>query len=49
MFAMECEVDVRVWFLSRKDNMNLLNRGKIFLPYKQVTLLIVLQARPEDT
>ena len=39
MFAMECEVDVRVWFpvvfvslhfLSRKDNMNLLNRGKIF-------------------
>ena len=48
MFAMECEVDVRVWFpvvfvslhfLSRKDNKNLLNRGKIFLPYKQVTEL----------
>ena len=57
MFAMECEVDVRVWFpvvfvslhfLSRKDNKNLLNRGKIFLPYKQVTVLIVLQGRPED-
>ena len=57
MFAMECEVDVRVWFpvvfvslhfLSRKDNMNLLNRGKIFLPYKQVTVLIVLQGCPED-
>ena len=57
MFAMECEVDVRVWFpvvfvslhfLSRKDNMNLLNGEKIFLPYKQVTVLIVLQGCPED-